>query len=149
MTTFNDNFVDLYYELNDSEIFNDILLIQGASGSEVLIRGYDATAIDLYGMRSKRLNEVLAVDQATGQTLVEANLDRYIAPYATLIMSIIGETDTLITQLLTRVISDKVTIVCADMGLSADFIIESVELSATKDRIPMGRYTLIQLRAGE
>jgi hypothetical protein len=147
--TFNNSFVDLYYELNDSEIWNDIYLIQGAAGSEQTIRGYDTATIAKYGRRSKRIDRPLVVDEATGQTLVEASLDRYIEPAARITMSVIGDVDEIIVQLLTRDISDKVTIQCTEMGLDSDFIIENITLFTDISMVIQARYELVALRSGE
>jgi len=147
--TFNNSFIDLYYELNDSEIVNDVLLIQGVAGSEQLNRGYDAASIAKYGVRSRRMPTSIVVDSDTGTALITEQLDRYTEPAARLIMMVIGDTDELIIQLLTRQISDKVTVQCTTMGLDADFIIEGITQYSDTSNIISARYDLVGLRSGE
>ncbi len=81
MTTLTDaDMLDLSYELNDTEIFNDVLMIIGEAEAEELVRGYDSGSIAKYGRRSMRVTRPILVDEE-GQDLATALLDRYIEPY--------------------------------------------------------------------
>jgi hypothetical protein len=137
------------YQLDDTDITNDILAIVGESGSEQLVRGVDSGSVAKYGRRSTRLNTPIGFDSNTVQALIETMLDRNIEPYPKISMSIIGKTDQLITAILGILISDKVTVTVTSMGLSADFIIESVNLDVTINGILCVTYDAVQARANE
>ena len=154
MTTLYDtDLLDLTYELNDTEISNDVLVIVGEAGLEKLVRGYDTASIAKYGRRTQRIdrpivsnvggNEVTAVAQAT------AILDRYIEPVATLRICLISSTAALTTVMLGIEISDKITIDSALLGLNAVFIVESIDLAVDPTGYLSGAYSLVQARAGE
>jgi len=148
----NTDLTDLKYDLDDYDIINDVLAIVGAAGSEQLVRGVDEGSGDKYGRRSLRLDRPIGYDVSTVQSLVTAALDRYIEPYAKVNFRIIGTTTELITAILELLISDKVTITIPSMGLSADFIIETInlEMSATDTGgIIKATYDAVQARANE
>ncbi|MCJ7744570.1 MAG: hypothetical protein MUO99_08480, partial [Dehalococcoidales bacterium] len=114
--TFTDAMIaDLDYIVDDEDIWNDILLIEGAVGSEELVRGYSATSIQKYARRSRRIERPLAASEATGVTLVTEQLDRYSCeasnPPPRIRIVVPGITDELIAQIFTRKFSRLVGIV--------------------------------------
>lgn len=123
---------DLYYELNDQDIANDILFIDGLPGAEVLIRGVSEDSIALYGRRSKRIDRPLAADQATGESLVTDQLDRYsfeaTNPLCRLSATIPASSDAMLAALLALEVSNKVTIQITAMGLDEDFWVDDIQL---------------------
>lgn len=138
MTTFTGTMLsDLYYELNDQDIANDVLLIDGAPGSEKLIRGVSTDSIARYGRRSKRIERPLATDQATGESLVEDQLDRYsfeaVNPLCRLKCTIPAITDALLIAIFGLNVSDKVTIQVAVMGLNEEFWVDDIELELSSE----------------
>jgi|GEM_PF-3984480 len=154
MTTFTDtDLIDLVYELNDGELFNDVLVIVGEAGLEKLVRGYDPASIAKYGRRSMRIdrplvanvanNEAEAIAQATAQ------LDRGIEPVATLRITVISSTLTLTSAILDMEISDKIIIDSTLLGLNATFIVESIDLSVVLPGYIVAEYGLVKARAGE
>jgi hypothetical protein len=130
---------DLDYEMNDEDIWNDILLIEGAAGSEQLIRGYSATSIQKYARRSRRIERPLAASEVVGETLVTEQLDKYSCesslPPPKVRLVVHGTTDELIAQLFTRVISEVVTVQCTEMGMSQDFYIDGAILELTQELV--------------
>jgi hypothetical protein len=141
---------DLTYELNDCEIFNDVLAIVGASGSEKLERGCDGGSIDKYGRRSYRIDRPLGIDDpgATGIVeLITDRLDRHIEPYALLSVTLQGKSATLIALILDLKISDKLHIEETVSGIDADFIVESVCWEVGE--ILAAEVGLVEARAGE
>jgi hypothetical protein len=123
----------LSYDLDDYDIANDILLIQGAVGAEILIRGVSPDSVKRYARRSTRIDRPLAVDQATGQTLVEEQLDRYcfeaINPMCKLRATIPIITDALFIAAFTLNISDQVTMQVPVMGMDEDFWVDEISFT--------------------
>jgi hypothetical protein len=145
-----DNISDLAYDLNDGELFNDVLSIVGAAGAENLVRWIDQGSIDKYGRRSFRLNRPLGVDDAGVDTLIAAQLDRTIEPYYNLDITILSTTAALIGAILDIEISDKVTVTYSTMGISGvEFIVESINIDVNLKNITTAKYGMVQARAGE
>lgn len=128
---------DLDYQLDDRDIANDIMIIDGVPGSEVLVRGVSATSCQLYGRRSKKIERPLAASQATAQDLVEAQLDKYCFegsnPMCHLTATIPIVTDVLMAIALSLNISDEVTIQVPVMGLDEDFWVDDIEFDFSKN----------------
>jgi len=145
--TFTDAMIaDLDYEVTDEDIWNDILLIEGESGAEQLIRGYSATSIQKYARRSLRIERPLAASEATGETLVTDQLDKYscesLLPPARIRLLVNGKTDELIAQIFTRKISDVVTVQNAEMGMDEDFYIDGMAIDLAKELV-VADYNLV------
>jgi hypothetical protein len=58
--------------------------------------------------------------------------------------SVIGSTSALLTQILTREISDRIKVIETLTGVNADFFINGIEMTVMKERVMHARYTLAQ-----
>lgn len=145
--TFDDNYIDLTYEVTDVDLFNDILVIEGVSGSEYLRRGIDAASILLYGRRSKKINRPLAVNEATAETLITAQLDQFKDPKPVIHLVFVGDSLAKINAIMDIEISDEVTVICTEMGLSDTFWVDSIEMRfgyhEGQDDVLIAEYDLI------
>ena len=121
---------DLDYQLGDEDIVNDVLLIDGAVGSEQLIRGVSEASVLRYGRRSRRIDRPLAASQAIGQSLVEEQLDRNCFeatnPMCRLRAVIPLITDALLVAGVLLKVSDQVTMQVAIMGMDEDFWVDDI-----------------------
>ena len=122
---------DMNYQLDDRDIVNDVILIDGDPGSEQVIRGTDTTSIARYARRSKRLSRPLAADAVTGEALVDSQLDKYCFAATNPMCRLSGVriplvTDTLIAAALALKISEQVTIQIAVMGMDEDFWVDDI-----------------------
>lgn len=152
MTAFtftNSNIADLTYELNDSELFNDVMAIVGEAGAENLVRWIDEGSITKYGRRSFKMDRPLNVDDAGADTLIAAQLDRTIEPYLNLTVTVQSISSALIVAILSIKISDKVTVQETTSGIDTDFIIENIDLEIDTNGIMQATYGMVQARAGE
>lgn len=144
--------LDLVYELNDSDLFNDILAIVGESEAEILERGYDAASILLYGRRSYRIDRPIGVDDP-GETgivaMIEKHLDRFKDPYAVLTVTLVSKTSTLAALLLDLEISDVLHIHETNSGIDDDFIVENISLDVANGGVTTGTIGMVQARADE
>ena len=138
---------DLTYELNDTELFNDVLSIIGDPGEEVSVRGYSPGSIAKYGRRTYRLPVPLGATQEIMQGLVEDALDKMTEPRPIVEMTIVGDTTEKAEQILTRKLSDVVTVQCHSIFLDDDFYIEGIDFSLI-GMIPVCRYTLSGVNGG-
>lgn len=148
------DYADFAYELNDCEIVNDVLMIVGEAGAEVLVRGYDQPSIDKYGRRSYRIDKAIvdntAPSYATPKAQITAILDRNIEPWPVITIALLSKTTALTDILLQMKISDLVTITQTDCGLSAVyFIVESMDLDIDLSGYITGTIGLIQARPNE
>jgi len=146
--------VDLQYELNDTEIVNDVLCIVGEAGAEVLVRGYDSGSIDKYGRRSYRINNPIVANvlanYATPKAQVTAILDRNVQPYAVVTMTVVSTTAAITAKLLALEISDLVQLTVAACGLNAAyFIIETLDLAIDTVGYITATVNLVAARANE
>jgi hypothetical protein len=127
---------DLYYELNDQDIVNDVLLIDGDPGTEQLIRGVSEDSVKRYGRRSKRIERPLAAVASGGysgpQSLVEEQLDRYCFeatnPMCRIKVVIPIITDALLAAALALKVSDQITVQVPVMGMDEDFWVDDIRL---------------------
>ena len=93
------------------------------------VRATDATSIAKYGRRTMNLIWPMGQTQTQMQSLVDSYIARYSEPVARVTVTLRGSTDFLIAQILSRKVSDKVTLSCTALGLYANFWIDSVEIS--------------------
>jgi hypothetical protein len=141
---------DLTFTLDEQEIWNDILAIVGEPGVEILVRGIDMdSSIPKYGQRSKRLPVPLGADQSTVESLVTEGLDRFTGPVPNVEMFIIGDTDEKREQILTRQVSDKITIQLPVMYLDQDFVIDGIDKGVDSEKVLTATYQLTGLRSNE
>jgi hypothetical protein len=141
---------DLIFELNEEELFNDVLAIIGEAGAEELIRGRDeVSSIPKYGRRSMRFNSPIGASNEVVEGLVSDALDRFTEPVPNVTMVVVGSTDELIEQILTRKMSDKITVQLPVMFLDQDFVIDGVNVDIDEDEVLVAHFQLTGLRANE
>jgi len=97
--------------------------------SILTVRATDATSIRKYGRRVMNLTWTEGTKEEAMQTLVEHYLERYKDPVGKLACVIKGVTDTLLTQIITREISDIITVISSGLGLNADCFINTITIS--------------------
>jgi hypothetical protein len=152
--TFTDEMIfDLKYEINDEEITNDFLAVIGDLGSEVLVRGVSSDSIALFGRRSFRIPQPIGKDQATVESLLTEKLNKYDGitvnkNIPVVSFSLTNVNSTIMTQILTLNIGDKVTLEISKAYLNQDFWIDSVSLSISSG-ILKATYECTALRDGE
>lgn len=110
--------------------------------SQIQYQATDATSIIAYGYRELLLNNIYMADAYTGTppTVVTTNqdfVDALLAKYKDckmndVRMTIVNKNDVLLQQILSREISDKVTIINTELELNADFYIESMDHEITE-----------------
>jgi len=114
---------------------------EGATHEEIYsqllqVRATDSTSIQKYGRRVMNLTWAEGTERKAMQSLVNYHLARYKDPVARLMATIKGSTDALRTQIITREISDLITVVCTNLGLNADCFINSISISDSPVGIP-------------
>ena len=92
------------------------------------VRAIDATSIREYGRRVMNLTWTEGTEERAMQSLVDNYITRYKDPVARITVQIKGDTDALRTQIITREISDLVTVVCTNLGLNADCFLNSISI---------------------
>jgi len=148
--TFSNTMSNLVYTLDETEIWNDILSVQGDAESEIMVRAVNVNSIQKYGRRTLRLPWALGASEALMISLVDDALDRYSEPAAKLTMTIKGETDALKIQCLTRKVSEKITVVNTTAGINANYFINNVSLNELNSgKLPEMSFTLEEARFGE
>jgi len=113
------------------------------------VRATDSTSIREYARRVMNLTWSEGTEEDDMQTLVDHYLARYKDPVARVVCILKGSTDTLRTQIITREISDLITVVCANLGLNADCFINSISISGDPTGIPVCTWGLEIQRAYE
>ena len=106
------------------------------------VRATDTTSIQKYGRRVMNLTWSEGTPQDAMQAVVDFYLLRHKEPVPRLQGTIKGTTDTLRTQIITTEISDTLTIVCAELGLSADFFVNAISINDDPTGIPVCRWGL-------
>jgi len=101
------------------------------------VRAINATSITKYGRRVMNLTWAEGTEEKDMQSLIDHYITRYAEPVARLICKIKGSSDTLRTQVITREISDLITVICANLGINADCFINSISISADLTGIPV------------
>jgi hypothetical protein len=127
----NDSGYDLSYVFSwvDYQYLSSGAVYSEKTGMSILtVRATDDTSIAKYGRRVFNMVWPLGQTQAETEALAQAYLQRYAEPIPLMTMNVWGKTDALITQIFTRKISDLITIVNTDLGLSADFYINQIDI---------------------
>jgi len=101
------------------------------------VRATDQDSIQKYGRRVMNLTWAEGTPESAMQTLVDYYIERYAEPVARLICLIKGTTDALMTQIITREISDLIYITCTNLGLAANCFINSITISDDPTGIPI------------
>ena len=92
-------------------------------------------SIQKYGRRVMDLVWPQGQSQADTIALAEAYANKYSEPVPTLTYTVLGKTVALVEQIFTRRISDLITIQQPDIGLSADFFINSVSIGNSRGMV--------------
>lgn len=92
----------------------------------------DATSQSAYGERTFRLAGKWLANTNKGQDLVDYIVSRYKDPLAVVSITLVNASDALLTEILTRKISDLITIVATSsqtgpLGINETFFIEAIE----------------------
>ena len=106
------------------------------------VRAYDAASVQKYGRRVMNLTWSEGTEESAMQALVNYHLARYKDPIAKLRITLKGSTDALRTQIITREISDLITVVCTNLGLNADGFINSISITSDPHGMPLCRWEL-------
>ena len=91
--------------------------------------------------------------EGTSQSAMQVLVDYYLAkhkdPYARLRATLQGKTNALMTQFITREISDLVTVVCTRLEINADYFINSIAFDDGPVGIPTCTWILEAQRTEE
>jgi len=96
----------------------------------VTVKAEDATSQGKYQLRILPLNAKLMDDVAVGQDYCDYLISRHKEPQSHIIITLQNRDSTTLTQILSRKISDRITVTCADLGISGQaFYINKMEHS--------------------
>lgn len=115
----------------------------------LMVRATDPTSIKKYGRRVMNLTWPMGATQEQSQSLVNSYANRYSEPIARVKMTLKGSDDTLRVQILTRKISEKITVISSDLGLNSDFFINNIDFSDNPDELIRLVWILEEVRASE
>lgn len=113
------------------------------------IQTTDATSIKEYGRRVMNLTWSEGTSREAMQAIIDYFLARHKDPVARLRATIKGKTNALMTQFTTREISDLVTVVCTNLGINADYFINSISISDDSTGVPVCTWGLEAQRSYE
>lgn len=112
----------------------------------LMVRATDDISILNYGRRVMNLTWPLGQTQVQMQSLVDAYRDRHCEPVARLTMTLIGDDSFKVTQILTRKISDCVTVINTQLGLSAKYYINAIDFNKRVDGLLIASFILEEAR---
>jgi hypothetical protein len=103
----------------------------------------DATSITTHGEHAVEFDMPYQALDTIGQATADFILDKWMDPLSQAReIVVLGKTTALLTQILTRDISDKITLSETVTGVSDDFHINGMTLTITPDGYVQARYTL-------
>ena len=111
----------------------------------IIIRTIDSTSIDKYGRRTMNLTWPLGQTQQQMESLIAGYLALYKDPKPYTSMILAGTTDALILQILTRKVSEAITVISSRLGLNGDFFICNVDISHDTEGLLIGNYLLEEI----
>ena len=112
--------------------------------TKVTRKAEDATSQTAYQKRTFALDAKFMTDAELAESFCQVSLARYKDPQPEVAMVIINKNATNLLQILTRVISDRITVVNSELGLNQDFFINKVEHEITEGGLSHTvRYTLV------
>jgi len=118
--------------------------------STLAVRSTDDISIAKYGRRVMDLSWPLGATEAESRSMVDMYCQRYCEPVSRVTMTLVGKTDELKAQILSGKISDMVTIVNTELGLSKDYFINSIEFSdSALTNLPVVTWALEEVRESE
>lgn len=137
------------------EIGYRYLASEGSTHEEIsyqtlTVRAVDADSIAKYGRRVMNLTWPQGASDDEMRMIANAALARYKEPGPVLRVTMQGETDAVATQIFTREISDVISVICDELGMtSTDFYIDSISIRDTGVKIPMCTWLLTGQRTEE
>ncbi len=144
-----DNFINLKYDLDDSEIFNDVrvllpsysytLELTGGIWYKIPIdlaqRATNGESINKYGRRCKT-QRTHVIGELFAEAYCKGEVEKYHEPMEKLDISIIGDNDTDILTALTIKMSDEVGYINAESHLSNTGLLDRIVLDIQLDQVP-------------
>lgn len=115
--------------------------------TELVAESSDSTSKTKHGDRSIEVETLYVGNVNTLKAYADWLKDRFKDPHQdNLVMELLGSTDALITQILARELSDRVTLTSAHLGISSvDFFIEKKEIEVSQGgKVIKGRFTLAE-----
>ena len=123
---------------------------QTTSSQETLVvRSFDQESVYKYGRRVMNLTWPMGATQEQMQSIVQAYCNRYSEPVARVKMTVLGRDDALKEQILTRKISEQITVVNTELGLNGDFFINNIRFQDSVRGVPSVLWTLEAIRTTE
>lgn len=153
-----DNCTDFEYDLNDSQLLNDILAIVSttstdtdgnATSTDTLTRGHSPGSQALYGPRSRRLDRPILQPGETAVDLVTQQLDYYSQPYAEIHVTQSSMDDNTILNLLSIKLGDMVTVISEAMGGTWTCFVQGIDPYVYEGGFIVCTFDLIQARPSE
>ncbi len=93
----------------------------------------DATSITDFGRRTRYVHIGFPMERDVALALANYYLNYYKDPVASMLMTVRNKTAALLTQMLTRRLSERITVVNADLDVNGDFYINKVDHRAMDD----------------
>jgi len=95
--------------------------------TKVTRKASDSTSQDAYQKRTLNIGGEYMSDADQAQDLVNYAIGKYKEPRAELSMTVMNQDSTTLTQILSREISDRITVVNDDLGIDGDYFIDYME----------------------
>ena len=117
----------------------------------IKLRSINQASIDKYGRRAMDLKWPLGITPVMMQSLIDNYCTRYCEPVSMASMTLEGETDAKITQILGMEIEDKHQIIHAGLSMDQVFFVNSINASFNRagSALLTGTFGLEQQRASE
>jgi len=117
----------------------------------IKLRSTNEASIRKYGRRAMDLVWPLGITPNTMQSLIDAYCTRYCEPVSMAAMTLEGETDTKIDQILNMRIDDKHEIIHAGLDMDQEFFVNSVNVMFNREGTGLltGTFSLEEVRAIE
>ena len=114
----------------------------------IKLRSINQDSIDKYGRRAMNLDWPLGITPNAMQSLIDNYCERYCEPVSLASMTLEGETDTKIDQILNMRIDDKHEIIHAGLDMDEEFFVNNTSVSFNREGtgILTGTFGLEQLR---
>jgi len=109
----------------------------------------DQASIDEHGRRTLDLTSTLALDEATTRDMLKSIVANLKQPTPLVAMTVVGDTDAKLVQLLTLTMSDRVEIIATKIGMDAEFHIEKVRHEITEGRLHYVTYNVTKVPGTE
>jgi len=141
---------DLWYRVRYKYRTSEQMTHEETVWETVTVRATDADSIAKYGRRVMNLTWPQGATKSEMKMIADAALLRYKEPVPVVHATLQGKTDTVATQIFTREISDTISVVCANLGMSStDFYIDSISIHDNAKKVPVCNWLLTQQRTEE